>query len=273
VLVARAEKYRGRPDAEIPDFTYGDLAAEVASRRYAKPIRRDWKFGKIPPIQLLVWSRGKGSFGDSAFSFVDIKKKEARAMSLEDRRSTAASIRGKILKYPHWRDVLAKLGLKPLTLDLPEIAEVTAELEAGRGGPESEEHKRLKHYIGRHYHLAGIKGRFAANFEEEFMSGDKVDVMLDDAEKRQRICIEVKSRVSQYADLMRGIFQCVKYRAILAAQESYELKRNKAHRLRKLRTFLVTENELPGNLKEVCSILDVNAIAVKVPANFRIPVG
>jgi hypothetical protein len=72
---------------------------------------------------------------------------------------------------------------------------------------------------------------------------------------------------------MRGIFQCVKYRAILAAQESYELKRNKAHRLRKLRTFLVTENELPGNLKEVCSILDVNAIAVKVPANFRIPVG
>src|SRR5580698_1160056 len=92
VLVAITEKYRGYPDAEIPEFTYGDLATEVASRKYANPIqgalgsigyalsalekRRDWKFGKIPPIQLMVWSKGKCSPGDSAFSFLDIKKRE-----------------------------------------------------------------------------------------------------------------------------------------------------------------------------------------------------
>jgi hypothetical protein len=288
VLVARAEKYRGWPDGEIPDYTYGDLAAEVASREYAQPIqhalgsigyalkalqqRADWKFGEIPPLQLIAWSSGKGSPGDDAFSFVGINKKDARAMSPEVRRHTAGSIRRRILEYEHWRDVLGKLGLKPLTLDLPEIGKVTAELEAGRGGPETEEHKRLKHYVGRNYHLIGIKGRFAASFEEMFLSGDKADVMLDDAGKRQRICIEVKSRVSKSADVMRGIFQCVKYRAILAAQESYELKRNPMHQLRKLQTFLVTESELPGDLKELSNLLDVMVFTVRVPVDFRVPV-
>jgi hypothetical protein len=234
--------------------------------------RRDWEFGDIPPIQLMVWSKGQGSPGDSAFSFVGIKKEEARAMRPELRRFTAGSIRRKILEYPYWRDVLAKLGLKPLTLDLPEAAEVTAKLEEGRGGPESEAHKRLKHYIGSRYHLIGIRGRFAASFEEMLLSGDKADVMLDSADRSQRICIEVKSRTSQSADLIRGIFQCVKYSAILAAQERYELMRSPMRRPRKLQTLLVTERELPGDLKELSSLLGVKTFAVQVPADFKIPI-
>lgn len=288
VLVARAEKYRGYPDSEIPDFTYGDLAAEVAGRNYAQPMQSalgsigfalealvkqpDWRFGEIPPIQLMVWSSGQGSPGRVAFSFVrEITKEARRAMTPKALQFTARSVLAEIVKYPHWRDVLGALGLKPLTLDLPEIAKVTAELKEAHSGVETEEHKRLKHFVAVNYHLLGVKGRFTASFEEGFLSGDTADVMLDDVGERQRICIEAKSRISQNADLMRGIFQCVKYRAILAAQESYELKRNPTHQLRKLRTFLVTERGLPENLKELCDLLDVTAFTLKVPAEFRIP--
>jgi hypothetical protein len=288
VLVARAEKYRGRPDAEIPDFTYGDLAAEVASRGHALPIkdalgsighalkalekRPDWKFGEIPPIQLMVWSSGKGSPGDSAFSFINISRQAVEKMTPGDRRFAARQVRDKILNYPHWREVLAKLRLKPPTLDLPEIREVTAELEASRGGPESEAHKRLKHYIGSHYQLIGVRGKFAASFEVILLSGDKADVMLDNAASCERICIEVKSHISLDSDIIRGIFQCVKYRALLAAQEKYELKRSPTHQPRKLRTFLVTERELPDDLKELSDILDMKTFTARVPADFEVPI-
>ena len=129
ILVARAERYKGYPDAQIPDFTYADLAAIVADRNSAHPIhyalgsvgyalnelekQSDWRFGKIPPIQLLVWSKGKGSPGDDAFAFIGITQEQVAEMSTETRRFTARTVREKILNYPHWREALTKLGLKP----------------------------------------------------------------------------------------------------------------------------------------------------------------
>lgn len=38
VLVSKAEQYRGLPENEIPEFTYGDLAGIVADRNYAHPM-------------------------------------------------------------------------------------------------------------------------------------------------------------------------------------------------------------------------------------------
>ena len=51
-------------------------------------------------------------------------------------------------------------------------------------------------------------------------SGDPVDVLFQSA--RSHIAIEVKSHISNEADLRRGFFQCVKYRAIVRACRSLE---------------------------------------------------
>jgi hypothetical protein len=51
-------------------------------------------------------------------------------------------------------------------------------------------------------------------------SGDIVDVLFRSA--RCRTAVEVKSHISDDADLTRGLFQCVKYRAILRACRSVE---------------------------------------------------
>ncbi len=52
------------------------------------------------------------------------------------------------------------------------------------------------------------------------LSGDRLDVSFRD--NGTWIAVEVKPQRSPVADLIRGTFQCVKYKAILAAQLRYE---------------------------------------------------
>jgi hypothetical protein len=119
--------------------------------------------------------------------------------------------------------------------------------------------------------VIGIKGAFTANFEEVLFSGDKADLILEDSGRRRRICVEVKSHISADEDLIRGIFQCVKYGAVLEAQEKYELRRSSTHRSRKLQTFLVTERELPEDLKQLSDFLNVQVCHVKIPPDYKRP--
>jgi len=286
VLVSRAEQYKGVPQADIPDFTYGDLAAMVADRKYAHPMhyalgsigyalrdlntRPEWKAREIPPIQLMVWSEGRGSPGDDAFSFIGISKEQARQMPEPARRATATNVRARIVAYPHWREVLTALSLEPLTLRLPAAEEVADGTDRDwTGGAESIHHKRLKLYLAEHYDLLSLEGDFLQYFEVCLPSGDRMDLLLEEAAHVQRICIEVKSRISNDEDLIRGIFQCVKYRAILDAQQRYELKRNKDHAPMSLRVFLATECALSGEIKELSDFFAVPVFRVRVPDEYE----
>jgi hypothetical protein len=163
VLIRWIEQQTGKPDHEISEFIYMDLAKAVDQPRHAHPIheslgilgfalkeleKRQPKLGIIPPIQLLVWSKGEGSPGDDGFAFIGIFKEDLKKMLSALRRSTAGHVRAEILKYPHWREVLTELGLKPLTLDLPSTQAVIASSSPDRfGGGESPEHDRLKRYL------------------------------------------------------------------------------------------------------------------------------
>ena len=79
------------------------------------------------------------------------------------------------------------------------------------------------------------------------LSGDRVDVVS--YARDRTVAIEVKSRDSNWADLRRGVYQCVKYRAVLAAQD---IRRNPI-----VETWLVTESPLPGDLKALARRLGV----------------
>ena len=54
--------------------------------------------------------------------------------------------------------------------------------------------------------------------EHELLSGDRVDVVC--FTESELVAVEVKSRDSNWQDLRRGVYQCVKYRAVLCAQEA-----------------------------------------------------
>jgi hypothetical protein len=193
-------------------------------------------------------------------------------MGKHGRHMTALVERSKILAYPHWREVLAALGLKPLTLKLPTVADVLASPSPDRsGGPESEHHRRLKQYLARHYDVLGLKGPFTATPEVPLMSGDQADLILDHVLGKRRVCVEVKSRISPDGDLIRGIFQCVKYQVVLQAQEKYESAVSPERHDRAIDVILATERELPEPLRMLSELLHVCVITVKVPDTYQPP--
>jgi hypothetical protein len=126
-----------------------------------------------------------------------------------------------------------------------------------RGGPESDEHRRLKEYVRDHPAIIGIKGPVStARTEARLLSGDMMDVEF--LYRSTRLGVEVKSIRSGDADLERGIYQCVKYRAVMIAESGFDEDEADCHSL------LVTEEKLPTSLKRLAKRLGVKNIVVPV---------
>ncbi len=155
-----------------------------------------------------------------------------------------------VCNYPDWERLYKEIYGSEYTSDrrCVAVAEEGSEndgLPRGRSG-EGENHKALRlrvknnpGLIGEWFH--GVR----AGTEVELRSGDRVDVVLYG--KSGTIAIEVKSRDSNRADFERGIYQCVKYRAVLSAQDN---------RL-PVESWLVTETELNGDLKALAKKLGI----------------
>jgi len=95
-----------------------------------------------------------------------------------------------------------------------------------------------------------------AEEEKRLLSGDELDVYV--VTKQARIGIEVKSHRSGEADLVRGIYQCVKYQAILEAQFGH------LSDAFGVQTLLVTEVALPPAIAEIAKRLGVRAVVERV---------
>lgn len=124
-----------------------------------------------------------------------------------------------VFSYGKWSFLLHDLGLKmPEKMDLRLIESTT---DFGKGG-ESKKHKRLKIYIANHPEIIGLKKSLTPGETERVLpSGNTPDILFQNA--NCRIAVEVKSHISNEADLTRGVFQCVKYRSILKAWRSIEI--------------------------------------------------
>ncbi len=151
-----------------------------------------------------------------------------------------------VYAYSHWERLYQNVygrAYEP-TLFYAEEAEKSG-LRRGRGG-EGENHKTLRLWvkenpeqIDKEFHS------FSSLTEVELLSGDRVDVVLYG--ERKTVAIEVKSRKSNEADLCRGVYQCVKYRAVLLAQDD----------CLPVDSWLVTETALDGDLKALAKKLGI----------------
>jgi hypothetical protein len=85
------------------------------------------------------------------------------------------------------------------------------------GQAESAEHKKLKEYVRTHPQCIGAAPQqHIAQKEKLLLSGDKVDVFFET--DQVVYIVEVKSIVSTEPDFRRGVYQCIKYRAVFRAQ-------------------------------------------------------
>ena len=89
-------------------------------------------------------------------------------------------------------------------------------LRRGSSG-EGTEHRALKNTVAQNPGCVGLPKRFGpGKTEAPLYSGDSVDVLFTDS--RRCTAVEVKGGSAPHSDIVRGLFQCVKYEAVLTAQ-------------------------------------------------------
>lgn len=156
----------------------------------------------------------------------------------------------RVFLYPKWLQVLKVLHLQPVTSGYDPL--LTAAARTG-GGEETEEHRSLKNYVALHPEILGLPASVGrGEIEYSLASHDCLDVLF--RHSHEAVCAEVKSAISDEADIVRGIFQCVKYTALLEAEQAIRGDEPNA------RTVLVLESHLPARLISMKNILGVEVI-------------
>jgi hypothetical protein len=74
--------------------------------------------------------------------------------------------------------------------------------------------------------------------------------------------IEVKSKISGESDLIRGLYQCIKYKAVAVAEETYQVAKSASRTPRDVRVLLVTGSILSKNLEFLRCHIGVEAAHV-----------
>jgi hypothetical protein len=214
----------------------------------------------IPPIQCLVINKRDRMPGEGIGWFIT-KREDFRKLPRKEQRRRVQIELEKVFGYRRWPAILKAFGLVPAKLDHSLIASkakafgATRETRAasfGSGG-ESPEHKKLKNYVASHPEAIGLPTSVrTGNTEEPLRSGDKLDVFFRHGV--DNIAVEVKSAISTDDDIERGMFQCVKYRAVLEAQQSADGQPQSA------RAILVLEAKLPMKFHALKNILGVELV-------------
>lgn len=173
------------------------------------------------------------------------------ALSFDEKQAKVRAEHDRVLQFgSRWNEVLRLAGLDP-------IPSPTAEARRGGwGGGESEEHKALKRYVREHPELFGAQSDWLAQEEYALRSGDEIDVLFKS--DRMWIGVEVKSRVSDalLSDYERGLYQVVKYRAVLQAQAQVDHSDNPPEVI----VILALESALPAIYGDLATRLSVRCI-------------
>jgi len=120
---------------------------------------------------------------------------------------------------------------------------------------ESDEHRNLKEYIAHHPRLVGLPHSCApGNVEFIFGSADAIDVIFQ--HRNLWVGVEVKSVRSTTADISRGLFQSIKYGALLEATLMAQ------QRPVNYKIVLVIEGTIPTDLIPLRNTLGVKVVSI-----------
>jgi len=155
----------------------------------------------------------------------------------------------KILEFgSRWDEVLKRLSIQPATATVKQKW-------FGKGG-ESSEHKALKQFVKSHPEIVGATAEWESIEEYVLPSLDEIDAFFKSA--GACIAVEVKSKISDSfpSDYERGLYQTIKYRALLSAMAQdgrYHIPPN-------IRSVLVLESKLPPEYKMTAETLGIKVI-------------
>lgn len=208
-------------------------------------------FGKnrgieIPPIQCLVINKQTELPGEGFNWF--ISQEEYNNLNKTQRRIVINAQLAKIYTFPNWDWILKEFNLNPIPNNLVNLLEQAKNMSGGTG--ESEAHKIFKDYIAANPSIFGLSSKIGTGIKEyKLPSADAIDVLFN--YKEEKIGVEVKSHISSRADILRGIFQCVKYKHLLIAEQIIN------NQVPNCRVILALESKLPEEFELIKSLLDI----------------
>ena len=209
---------------------------------------------KIPPIQSLVINKQNKlpGIGVDPFLYANRQYSSVQRKFIIDRAFT------EIFTFPYseWDNILKELELIVTEQVFSEIIKSNI-MSSMYGEGEGAEHKALKEYISNNPNV--IKKRFSpGEMEHRLPSGDYLDISFKN--KKNWLAVEVKPSTSNNADIVRGIFQCVKYKAVMEAVSIAEPSNVECC------TLLVLAGRMPNELMKLAHTLGIQYIE-----NFSLP--
>ena len=240
------------------DSTYGDLIHALGMVRYSGIGRQlgdvqnvidalqPMSDVHIPTLNSLVKSRITKLPSDG-FDFVS---KKYSSLDTAGKIVFVEGLDSNAIKFKRWDWVLEQLGLEPARIITEEELQSKTKKMGGHGG-EGEEHKSLKRFIYEHPECLGYDDVVYKSVEFRLPSGDQLDVYFV-RENGDRVAVEVKPASSPDEDMMRGIFQCVKYKSVLEAVRTVECESFNVS------TILVLGGSLSDQNREIASELGVD---------------
>ncbi len=243
ILYSDLAEEMGMPNARNLNYVLGSIGVSM--------IELSEKWGeKVPPIQSLVVNKESGLPGVGIAHFL-MDTKEYKKLDKRQIQEAVQIAIFQITTYPRWHDVLKALSLKPV-VSVPARELLKAAKQFGGIG-ESEDHRLFKEFIAKNPAAVGLSEKLpAGETEYPFPSADRVDVMFK--VKDDWIAVEVKSKISCEEDILRGLFQCVKYKALIEAEQVVnQLPQN-------ARVILALESELPKTLIPIRNVLQIEVV-------------
>lgn len=208
----------------------------------------------IPLIQAIVINKITGLPGEGISPFFDTGTNYPN-LSRRQKRALQQATLGKIFAFDSWYLVLKECGLEPLGMDLEDIA---ASMRTSVSKGESTRHYELKNYIARNPNVLSLPAECApGEIERGLLSGDLIDVHF--VNQSQRLGVEVKSLFSSKSDIMRGIFQVIKYQAVMEAEQI------SIGEIPDVRAILILEGKMPRVLLPLC-----HSLGIEFPENISI---
>lgn len=265
ILVEYAQKHQeityGEWDHEIVER---ELGSHVMAVQYGKPAGTIGNACEeyaantgvpVPPINLLVVNKKKprlpGTGADdyiqrfcSQFLDSDVDPKH---LNSREKRALIDRAHEEIFAFPSWGDVLAACGLVETGPRRPKRKRRRPRPSRWNTGPESDEHKRLKQMIADDPALVDLQSNEKGGQEHPLWSGDRLDVYFEKAGTG----VEVKTSDAGFDEIHRGVFQCVKYKAVMQAQQIHDRQIPTADCL------LALGGVLPEGLKDIVALFNL----------------
>jgi hypothetical protein len=253
---------RSQVDGVLPTLTYGQLAEAIGwFDKNEKPHARGMgqvlhrvmelidsvgaKWQEQLPFLTTVVVAATGDNRGLPEAGIEARWPGYEGLTRPEKQARVLAEYTRLLQFgPLWEQVLAELGL----------SQGEPDRNRTKGGGESAAHRALKEYVLSHPAEFGAEFGQFAQAEYALRSGDTVDVFF--RSPREWIGVEVKSRVSDrmVEDYERGIYQVIKYRAVLQAQACAD----QPSRPPSVRVLLVLEGALPPVYRDLARRFNVD---------------